>query len=300
MADPVRRKVYAYELEMAYVLGNRMILGFDTEFLKEALEHIISLTSDKKEESKKDEWFFYLDHVEESKDKQFLYGWFKGARIGTKIPLIMQGTFQERDNPKHRNEGERMKTHFVLRMKDGLFLLESFFGNVVTPRRIEEYIQNRYSETFEREKIHHITLKSLLNPNFIQKINDFQTIKFARIKVMVEPGRYGQNEAVSTMQRQAEPTLANYAMLQIGIDRKRYGMNKDAIVAWIRDKLSDRQHILAARIEGKMAGEDSHIDLKGIEERYTCKVQRNNFGDVLSEDVLKHMIEIGRSRKRIR
>lgn len=299
MTDFKKRKIYAYELEMAFVKNQKIISGINTNIIEEALQYIIGLPPKNKEESKQDEWFFYLDSVSLTDAKKLVYGWFKGARIGTKIPLIEKGTFKERENPKSLLEGERTKTHFVLRKQDGLFLLESS-GHTVTPRRIENYIETRYRDKFDERCVHHITLKNLLDPRFIERISELHSIKTATIKVSVQPDRYGQNEAIAVMQRDAAPTMANYYILKIGLDKRRQGMNKDALVAWIREKMSDSQHILSARVEGKIGDEDAHIDLKGIEEKYTFSVPTNIQGEVLSKKVLSHMIELGRSRKRIK
>jgi hypothetical protein len=297
----LRRKIVAYQIDMNVIENEQVAIErWLPEIFVNSLTNIITKPEHERVEETKD-WFFYLDNVKLTDDGKLIYGYFKSARIGSRLPLIRRSTFHERENPKYEDEGEKLTSYFAVRLSDGLFLLEKYFQNVITAHRIDNYLESQNKEYLRSNSVQNIIISPLLDPDFLRQLANFKTLSMASIKVAVERDRYGQNDAVKFLQETAVPIRANYATLQLGVrQKKKFSLSREKLIDFIRNILADREQILAVKIEGIREGEESKIDLKGIEEKYYVRVGTNDWGEVLPEDILNHIIELGRRRPRIR
>lgn len=85
----------------------------------------------------------FLDICTSEDNGNFLKLLFKSAKHSYRAPLIDKNTVVERDNPKRINEGEQMKTHALVKFKEGdaIFFLETGAG-MLTCHNITEYLNN--------------------------------------------------------------------------------------------------------------------------------------------------------------
>ena len=61
----------------------------------------------------------FLDSCTPEGDDNLLKLLFKSAKHSYRAPLINKNTVEERENPKEIDEGEQMKTHALVKFKDG-------------------------------------------------------------------------------------------------------------------------------------------------------------------------------------
>lgn len=79
----------------------------------------------------------------ESDDTLLLSILFKSAKHSYRAPLLNRDTVVARENPKTMSEGEQMKTHCLIKFKEGdaIFFLESGQG-MLTCNNITDYLNN--------------------------------------------------------------------------------------------------------------------------------------------------------------
>ena len=83
----------------------------------------------------------FLDSYNSDEDGILLKLCFKSAKHSYRAPLIDKNTVEERENPKRIEEGEQMKTHALIKNKDGdaILFLETG-GGMLTCNSITEYL----------------------------------------------------------------------------------------------------------------------------------------------------------------
>lgn len=88
----------------------------------------------------------FLDTYTSDDDDRLLKLRFKSAKHSYRAPLIDKNTVEERNNPKRMDEGEQMKTHVLVKFKDGdaIFFLETGLG-MLTCNNITEYLNKMLS-----------------------------------------------------------------------------------------------------------------------------------------------------------
>ena len=83
----------------------------------------------------------FLDSYNSDEDGILLKLCFKSAKHSYRAPLIDKNTVEERENPKRIEEGEQMKTHALIKNRDGdaILFLETG-GGMLTCNSITEYL----------------------------------------------------------------------------------------------------------------------------------------------------------------
>lgn len=250
-------------------------------------------------------WFFYLDYLEELDNGNLIIGWFKSGRnVGLLPPVVDVQTLVERDNPRTPTEGEAYNTHFVLRMPDGLLLLEKGGHEVVTLRRIEDYIETHGKNVLLTDNVHSVHILPLVSRDFLERIQGkFRELWSVDIRIDTINGYRGQSEAIKSLQEEIEPTNANYITIGFGA-RKRRGSLRDlkriSVVEFLRRQLADESHILSARVWGKTyEGTRDYVDFWKIEEKYLYDVPLDEKGLVISHELLESMVRTARERDRL-
>ena len=88
----------------------------------------------------------FLDSYNSEENGTLLKLCFKSAKHSYRAPLIDKNTVEERANPKRIEEGEQMKTHALIKNKDGdtILFLETG-GGMLTCNSITEYLNKMLS-----------------------------------------------------------------------------------------------------------------------------------------------------------
>lgn len=120
----------------------------DVEFpIQESLNNLLAFLIDKacieRKQDISSEKFAFIDNYTENiqSDCTLLKLLFKSAKHSYRAPLLNKDTVEERENPKTMAEGERMKTHALIKFKedDAILFLETG-NNIMTCSNIVDYL----------------------------------------------------------------------------------------------------------------------------------------------------------------
>ncbi|HEY9737571.1 MAG TPA: hypothetical protein V6D06_14855 [Trichocoleus sp.] len=149
--------------------------------LRDVLQYIEGLAKiDRRRELGDNKFYFLSDvgSVPDQPDAQTLV--FKFASHGQIPPLLNRETLEERDNPRGLQEGERGRTHAVIRYFDdeAIVLLEETRPGV-TIDRIERYLINYADAMFKAQgKERNYNLESSVIPkkNFLEELRKLKRV----------------------------------------------------------------------------------------------------------------------------
>lgn len=127
--------------------------------IENALSTIVTfLLSKEKIDRKQDvnsDKFAFLDNVDYDTTSEYhtMQLLFKSAKHSYRAPLLDKNTAEARDNPKTMSEGEQMKTHLLIKFKEGDAVLFLEMGNnLLTCGNIVNYLNYvllSYNSQFE-------------------------------------------------------------------------------------------------------------------------------------------------------
>lgn len=297
------RKIYAFKGILNFFQNETLVQGWNGRVFWDALQYIKSLDHSRLLE-RTAEWFLCLDQIGlRGENNDIAFARLKSARLGTRIPLI-KPTLEERENPKDFNEGERIVNHVVIRLSDGLVLVDRASTGPVTASRVSSYIETKGRDYFHGHDVRNVIFEPLLDRRFLDELDKFERIDLATVRVLVEDTRFGQNDATRFLQKTTLPTRGKEVTLSVKASRawrRDPGLSVVGLVQWFEGFFADQSFILSASIHGtKRDGSKREVRLKGIEEKTTVQVEVDQNGDVLPDSVLSHMIRIGETRERIR
>ena len=303
MPKTAKRTIYSHETHIQQLAASKELIEikWSPSIVSEIFEYIMSLDERERGEDSPGEWFFYLGGVRFDM-KGCIYGWFESVRTDIRTDLRRRSTMATRKNPKNEDEGEVRRTHFYFRLSDGLFLLDSFGTGFVTNRRVEEYLASKAKIVFEKHGIQYIQFANLVDKGFLDKLDKFEVLRVAQIKLKVEQkAQYDEEDAIGHLQSQSQEFEANYLNVDIGKSRaKKRGMNVQKVAGFLRQLMKNRSEIISGTIEGiRSDGGSPKLKLKGIEEKYPKTFNTDSNGEVLSEDVINYIMEIGLNHKQL-
>jgi hypothetical protein len=244
------------------------------------------------------EWGMYLDHADmltnDAGAPTFITGWFMSVRPGPRTELMNLVTSATRDNPKVEHEGEKLKTHFLIRLADGLFLLDSYGGNVVTAAKVTSYFEDLARPTLDEHQTHFITLEKLVSSEFLENLGRLDVIRLAKVRVEVDENTHYQDDALGHFERASSNARGSYVDLAIGkLNAKKNGLERGGVRAFFTDILG-RHNVIAGTIEGRAPdGTDTTLKLHGIEEKHRHQFDTDAFGEVLSAPLIEYMMTLG-------
>ena len=120
----------------------------------------------------------FLDSCTQEGDDNLLKLLFKNAKHSYRAPLINKNTVEERENPKEIDEGEQMKTHALVKFKDGdgILFLETG-GGMLSYHGLAEYLNRMlalYNGQFtndERKILGHFCIDMIPRDDFREVLN---------------------------------------------------------------------------------------------------------------------------------
>lgn len=299
-----KRTIYAYESRIfsANSAGDQAQIGWEPKMIEEALSFIIGLPEKERVLTKNDEWFFHLSNVnidKRDKDPSFedcIYGWFECVRIGFITDLRQLSTMKTRLNPKRKDESEIRRTYFYFRLRDGLLLLDNYRDNVITPRRLEEYLLNIAETVINKYGVRHITFVPIVSTGFLEELGKFDLIRLARIRLKIKPNvEYNTEDGIGAIQKQSAATYANYLDLVLGRkNARKHGLVIEAVKVFLRKILQQQDQVLLGTIEGDRSdGGPKVLKLSGVEEKHKQDFSVDEKGEVLTEQMFGYIIELG-------
>lgn len=122
------------------------------------LDYLQNKSLVKRKQDMTNDKFAFIDRYELNTEEpnHLLKILFKSAKHSYRAPLLDKNTMQVRDNPKTMSEGEQMKTHVLIKYKDGDAILFLETGNnMLTCANIVEYLNKMlsfYNAQFNQEE----------------------------------------------------------------------------------------------------------------------------------------------------
>jgi len=171
------KKVLFYNLTKTNYVNH----GGDTEsadIAKEILLHTIGLTILERQYDLYNNKFCRLDSVEEQGSMLKIV--FLSATNKYRAPLIDRQSGEQRDNPKLISEGERVKTHVVMRFRpnDVLMIVEQGVGTMKV-QQIVNYLNqfsSSYHQTLEQERTYSLGFDIIAKDNFMHELQSLTRV----------------------------------------------------------------------------------------------------------------------------
>lgn len=286
--------------------GN-VVLKWDAGLVTSVFQRIVTLPETDRVMAKPDEWFFYLAKLENrtgsaSGGEACMVGWFESVRMGLRTHLKRLSTMTTRPNPKAPDESEIRRTYFYLRLCDGLFLLDSYGGNVVTSVRLQDYLREKDGTGFKKAGIQLISFEPLVDPGFLDQLYKFDVIRLATVRLSVEQNEvYDESDAIGTLQSRSRVINANYMDVVIGRkNARKNGLLPNKLREFLEEILRRKPQVVSARIVGTRSdGGSPELKLDGIEEKHRVKAELDAYGEALPEHMIQCMIDIGNVHPRL-
>lgn len=307
------RTIYAHETKFYRyddaVENNEVEVGWSRKvspgLLWKVFEHIVTLAEpDRTRKAPDAEWLMYLDNVEFIKKgfdnpEDCIRGIFYSTSDGLRTALIDINTLTKAKNQKKPGQNELRKTHFYIRMSDGLFLLDNYGGNIVTNARIEAYIAHFANTVLKDNNIIRLSFDTLLSQGFLDKLNNFEVITLAHLRVKIgATDIYDKSDALGHMQDEAKVVRASQLEIKIAHPRARKEGLLPIPLAKTLQKFMNREGILSGTIKGKpLLGCQPTLKLKGAEEKYPNRFEVDAEGEVLTDPLFKYIAKISIDRK---
>ena len=130
----------------------------------------------------------FLDSCTQEGDDNLLKLLFKNAKHSYRAPLINKNTVEERENPKKIDEGEQMKTHALVKFKDGdaILFLETG-GGMLSYHGLAEYLNRMlalYNGQFTNDEgkiLGHFCIDMIPRDDFREVLNSMNRVSCATI-----------------------------------------------------------------------------------------------------------------------
>ena len=130
----------------------------------------------------------FLDSCTQEGDDNLLKLLFKNAKHSYRAPLINKNTVEERENPKKIDEGEQMKTHALIKFKDGdaILFLETG-GGMLSYHGLAEYLNRMlalYNGQFTNDEgkiLGHFCIDMIPRDDFREVLNSMNRVSCATI-----------------------------------------------------------------------------------------------------------------------
>lgn len=241
--------------------------------------------------------FMFLDNSEYDITSEYhtMQLLFKSAKHSYRAPLLDKNTVEARDNPKTLSEGEQMKTHVLIKFKDGDAILFLEMGNnMLTCGNIINYLNSalllynsQFEENDEQRILGKFTFEMIARDDFQEVLQGMDRVLCAEI--YVDKSILG-SEVLNFSTPSAQ--IKENVMLTVKAERKK--SIKDHIYDLI-DKANDtHSKIRRIRVIGKaINGNSSIIDTDFIVKKEFIEVQQDSdTGEYVSANVFSKLMEL--------
>lgn len=269
--------------------------------IENALSTIITyLLSKEKVDRKQDvnsDKFAFLDNVDYDTNSAYhtMQLLFKSAKHSYRAPLLDKNTVEARDNPKTMSEGEQMKTHILIKFKEGDAILFLEMGNnMLTCGNIVNYLNyailsynSQFEENDEQRILGKFSFEMIARDDFQEVLQGMDRVLCAEI--YIDKSVLGSE--VLNFSAPSEQIKEN-VMLTIKAERKK--SIKDHIYDFV-DRYNDTQSkIRRIRVTGKATnGNSSIIDTSFIVKKEFIEVQQDSdTGEYISANVFSQLMAL--------
>lgn len=130
--------------------------------------------------------FCFLDMFIYNEEDGIIKLMFKSARHSYRAPLLNRNTAESRENPKTKEEGEQVKTHLLIKFKDGdvFVFLETGHG-ILSMKTITDYLNTfikLYNDNHKKEYIDgYVEFHMIPRDNFNEVLDSMKRVVCADI-----------------------------------------------------------------------------------------------------------------------
>lgn len=218
---------------------------------------------------------------------------FKSAKHSYRAPLLDKNTLKSRENPKTMTEGEQMKTHALVKFKDGdaIIFLETG-SNMLTCGNIVSYLNqalllynSQFKENDEQRILGKFSFEMIARDNFQEVLQSMDRVLCAEI--FIDKSVLGSE--MLNFSNYSEQVKEN-VLLTIKAERKK--SIKKTLYDIVDRYNSARSKIRRIRITGKSAnGNANIIDTDFIVKKEIIEVQQNpDTGEYISANVFSQLL----------
>lgn len=263
--------------------------------LSTILNYIISKEKVDRKQDVNNEKIAFLDNINYDTTSEYhtMQILFKSAKHSYRAPLLDKNTVESRENPKTMSEGEQMKTHVLVKFKDGdaIIFLETG-SNMLTCGNIVNYLNqallsynSQFREDDEQRLLGKFSFEMIARDDFQEILRGMDRVLCAEI--FIDKSVLGSE--VLNFSNTSEQVKENI-MLTIKAERKKSIKNT---LYDIIDKYNGAQSkIRRIRITGKnTAGNASIIDTDFIVKKEFIEVQQDpDTGEYISSNVFSQLL----------
>lgn len=265
--------------------------------LSTILNYIISKEKVDRKQDVNNEKIAFLDNINYDTTSEYhtMQILFKSAKHSYRAPLLDKNTVESRENPKTMSEGEQMKTHVLVKFKDGdaIIFLETG-SNMLTCGNIVNYLNqallsynSQFRENDEQRLLGKFSFEMIARDDFQEILQGMDRVLCAEI--FIDKSVLGSE--VLNFSNSAEQVKENI-LLTIKAERKK--SIKETLYDIIDKYNSAQSKIRRIRITGKNTnGNASIIDTDFIVKKEFIEVQQDSdTGEYISANVFSQLLAL--------
>lgn len=265
--------------------------------LSTILNYIISKEKVDRKQDVNNEKIAFLDNINYDTTSEYhtMQILFKSAKHSYRAPLLDKNTVESRENPKTMSEGEQMKTHVLVKFKDGdaIIFLETG-SNMLTCGNIVNYLNqallsynSQFREDDEQRLLGKFSFEMIARDDFQEILQGMDRVLCAEI--FIDKSVLGSE--VLNFSNSAEQVKENI-LLTIKAERKK--SIKETLYDIIDKYNSAQSKIRRIRITGKNTnGNASIIDTDFIVKKEFIEVQQDSdTGEYIYANVFSQLLAL--------
>ena len=238
----------------------------------------------------------FLDSCTQEGDDNLLKLLFKNAKQSYRAPLINKNTVEERENPKKIDEGEQMKTHALVKFKDGdaILFLETG-GGMLSYHGLAEYLNRMlalYNGQFTNDEgkiLGHFCIDMIPRDDFREVLNSMNRVSCATI---FTDKRILGSEALNY----SEPSEELKEEVVIELKAKRGKNIMQHIYDFLDRANGANSEIRRIRVKGKLPNNNEGIIDTGfiIKKEYVDAQQNEDTGEYNTAYMFSQLVSLSR------
>lgn len=241
--------------------------------------------------------FVFMDSftIREDNGYSLLEILFKSAKHSYRAPLLDRDTVEARENPKTMSEGEQMKTHCLIKFKDGnaIFFLETG-QNMLTCNNVKEYL-NKSLHLYNSEQDNANSIDGKFCFDMIPR-DDFREVLDSMTRVTLAEVYIDKDILGADYLQFSNPSeeMKEFVVMSVRAERKK--SIKEHIYDFVDKLAGNESKIKRIRVKGKLSNDNESIIDTGfiIKREFVEVVQDEDTGEFNSTDMFLQLKYLSR------
>lgn len=292
-----KRKIGFYYLFLRNKIDSVEIDLSIKENLLDLVSYLQTLSRIERKFDMSNDKFVFMDSftIREDNGYSLLEILFKSAKHSYRAPLLDRDTVEARENPKTMSEGEQMKTHCLIKFKDGnaIFFLETG-QNMLTCNNVKEYL-NKSLHLYNSEQDNVDSIDGKFCFDMIPR-DDFREVLDSMTRVTLAEVYIDKDILGADYLQFSNPSeeMKEFVVMSVRAERKK--SIKENIYDFVDKLAGNESKIKRIRVKGKLSNDnESIIDTSFIIKReFVEAVQDENTGEFNSTDMFLQLKYLSR------